>query len=222
MISLIDIEQAVQQAAPYHHPHFQGAEKNQYNTVRLTFREFTGEEDMPNRPAESRRDETLSRTARELLEEEYDMARALWRDARYVRDLKRVAAGAGTVWDAVEQARREMGEAFAALDRTESSRWHAAVSTLITTQNRALTAAKAWDERARRIAGIHYNHMSSELSRAQAYERAGVDGSGWLVGDYYDYERRVTPLVQELTKEIDRQRVHVRTVAHLTGSHGQA
>lgn len=221
MISLVDIEQVVQQTAAYHHPHFQSAEKNQHNTVRLSFRPFTGEEDEPRRPAASWRDETLSRAAKDLLEEEYSMARALWRDARYVRALKRAAVGADAVWAAAGQARREMDEAFAALDRTQSGHWHAAVSTLITRQNNAMDAAKAWDEQGRRIAGVHHDYVSTDLSPAQAYERAGVDSSGWLIGDYYDYERRSTPLIRKLTEEIDRQRVHVRTVAFLTGSHAQ-
>ncbi|MGW1364564.1 hypothetical protein ACWCQP_45065 [Streptomyces chartreusis] len=220
LISLADMEQTVRETARYNHSHLQGATRNDFNRVILSFKPFTGMEEEPTQPSESRRDGSLSDNARKLLSEQYEEANSLWREARYVRDLKDAIQGASTVWALYLTARTRMEDLYAALGKTPDSHWRSTVSNLVAAQRALEEAAKKWDERAARIAAVHGQHLSSDLSRATAYERAGAVVTGWVIGSVSDYDYPVpngTPLVKKVTEIITAQRDHLQQVAALTG-----
>ncbi|MDK0524847.1 hypothetical protein [Streptomyces sp. ML-6] len=223
MISLYDVTKLAEQAAAYHHPHFQGVAKTEYNSVSFTFAAFTGLEKEPVLPREVRTDSRLSDAACDLLEEEYREARNLWYDAGYVRALTNLRPAATQAWGTFDQARTQLDEAFAALATTDDTHWHAAVSRLVTAQDQALKAARAWDEQAAALVEVNEKFLYSDLSRRDAYARAGLDTTGWVIGDSYDYrgygER---PLVRQMSAVITQQREHLQTVASLTGDRARS
>ena len=216
MIALVDVDKLAQQIAAYHHPHYQGVSKNEYNTVSFRFKAFTGAESAP-RESGSVWDTDLSRGAQALLRAEYDEAHRLWRDAHYVRTLKATVADASTLWDTCVQSRKVMDAAFANLKDTPDTRWRSAVSTLVTAQDETLAAARLWDATAEQVACIHEAHFDSDLSRREAFTQAGIDASGWVIGSQHEYQGRRTPLVRQVSEAIDKQREHLQQVASLTG-----
>ncbi|MFF8918405.1 hypothetical protein ACF08M_35165 [Streptomyces sp. NPDC015032] len=218
MISLYDVQQTAEQAAAYHHLHFQSVDKTEYNTVFFTFAAFTGLEKEPVLPREVRTDTRLTDAARDLLEEEYREAHSLWYDAGYVRALAALRPTATRAWSDSLQARTRMDESFAALATTADTHWHAAVSALVTAQDQALEAARAWDEQAAAIVAVNEKFLGNHIPRHEAYARAGLDPTGWVIGyagDYPDY--RGTPLVRQTAAAIKEQRDHLQTVALLAG-----
>lgn len=219
MISLADVEKLAEQTAKYHHPHYQGVSKNEYNSVRFNFKPFTGAEEEPTRPRDLWDDDSLSREAHGFVSEQYEAARILWRDAKYVRGLQTAALGAQSLWDDYIQARSEMSAAFAALDATPDTQWRSTISLLIAAQEKSLAAASKWDGRAEGIARVHYKFLYSGLSHAEAYKRAGVDAGEWVIGDVDDYSGWCSgaPLTKRVTEAVDQQREHLRKIASLTG-----
>ncbi|MFD8853608.1 hypothetical protein [Streptomyces sp. NPDC059604] len=218
MISLYDVTQLAEQAAAYHHPHFQGVAKTEYNSVAFAFAAFTGLEKEPVLPREVQTDSRLTSAACDLLEEEYREARSLWYDARYVRALTDLRPAATQAWGTFDQARTQLDEAFAALATTDDTHWHAAVSRLVTAQDQALKAARAWDERAIEIVRVDEKFLGGDLSGRDAYARAGLDTTGWVIGDSYNYRGYDGgPLVRQMSAVITQQREHLQTVASLTG-----
>ncbi|MFE4177153.1 hypothetical protein ACFRR7_34820 [Streptomyces sp. NPDC056909] len=216
--SLADGEKLAQQSAKYHHPHFRGLSKDTFDRVAFDFMPFTGAEQEPTPPGTFWRDAFLSAAARDFLSAEYRLAHDLWRDAKYVRELKAAAAGADALWRRYVTARQEMDTAFTALETTADTHWRSAVSTLVTAQDTARAAADRWDEAAGKIAAVHDTFLYSDLSHDAAYLRAGVDPAGWVVGSAYDYRDYCgTPLVRQVSEATEAQREHLRKVAALTG-----
>ncbi|MFJ2883392.1 hypothetical protein [Streptomyces sp. NPDC087272] len=217
MISLYDVKKLAEQAAAYHHPQFRGVSKDEYNNVTFDFVLFTGTEREPVLTREAWSDDGLPAAARSLLEEEYREAHTLWYDAAYVHALGVLRHTVTPAWGDYLQARTRMDKAFAALATTADTHWHAAVSRLVTAQDQALEAAQVWDEQAARVAAVHERFRASYIPRDEAYARAGLDPTGWVIGyasDYPDY--RGTPLVRQTTTAIKQQREHLQTVASLT------
>ncbi|MFF9593854.1 hypothetical protein ACF1FX_32500 [Streptomyces sp. NPDC014646] len=223
MISLYYVTKLAEQAAAYHHPHFRGVTKTEYNTIRFDFAEFTGAETDPDLPRKAWDDPQVTAAARDLLEEEYREAHNLWYDAAYVRALTALRPAATQAWGTFDQARTQLDEVFAALATTDDTHWHAAVSRLVTAQDQALDAARAWDEQAAALVEVNERFLYSDLPRRDAYARAGLDTTGWVIGDSYNYrgygER---PLVRQMSAVITQQREHLQTVASLTGDRARS
>jgi hypothetical protein len=221
MISLADVEKIAQQAAKYHHPHYQGVTKNEYNRVLFTFKPFTGAEEEPSQSRTAWSDDSLPRAAHDFLDSEYEAARDLWREAKYIRELKAAAQGASALWGDYTQARQDMDAIFASLDNTPDNHWRATVSKLIAAQDKALATAEEWDDKAEDIATCHSDNMYSDLGWREAYQRAGIDGTDWVIGDKYDYGRsyygKQSPVVRDVNEAIEKQREHLRKIASLTG-----
>lgn len=221
MISLAGIGTLAQQAAVYHHPHYRGAVRSEFNRVIFDFTPFTGAEDVPTLPHVMWDDDSLPQDARNLLIAEYDEARSLWRNARYVLDLKSATDGGTVLWGGYLQAREQMDEVFAALDTTPDTGWRSTVSRLVTAQEKAVKAANAWDEMAERIAVVHEEFLYSDLPQREAYRLAGIDATGWYIGYASDYHScSPTPLVRKVTMAIEEQREHLRKVASLSSDRG--
>ncbi|GAA2811536.1 hypothetical protein GCM10010441_40290 [Kitasatospora paracochleata] len=220
-ISQIDVAQLASELTGWHHPHFVSITKTDDTNVQWTFKPFTGSEAEPIVPTAFWRDDTLSEAARNTLEFEYEVARRLWRDARYIRDIKEAAAGAASCWDRYTQARNEMDALFTAMDTTADTHWRATVSKLLTAQEKTLAAAAAWDHKAKPIAYVHGTYGRTELTRREVYERAGIDptdATAWVIGDDSDYDARwdLKPLQKLVHDAVEAQREHLRKVAELT------
>ncbi|MFH8698989.1 hypothetical protein [Streptomyces chartreusis] len=214
------VEEAAQQTAAYNHPHFESAAGSDFHSIVWKFKPFTGMEEEPAQPPESWRDDGFSEVARQWLTAQYHEARILWGQARYVRDLKAAAEGAGAVWADSLRARARAEDLFAALGRTADSHWRSAVMNLVVAQNGARRAAERWDERAAQIAAVHGRYVFCDLSRGEAYEQADVIAAGWVIGCACDYQPRPgrdTPLVMKVAEVINAQRDHLQQAAALVG-----
>ncbi|MDT0377284.1 hypothetical protein RM572_00645 [Streptomyces sp. DSM 42041] len=212
-----DVEQTAEQAAKYHHAHYQGTGRNRYGRVVFAFAPFTGNEEEPIRPRDSYRDDDLPDAARDLLTAEYDAARRLWWSARYVRDLKTATTEAPALWDAYQRAQQHMTDLRRTLDTTPDTYWTSTVSQLVDAQDKALDAARDWDDLARGIARVHDDYVYSDLAQHEAYERAGVETDGWVVGCTYDYDAYCgAPLTRIVREAVQKQRTHVQQVSQLT------
>ncbi|MFF8279960.1 hypothetical protein ACF05T_28305 [Streptomyces lateritius] len=223
MITRASIESLIQQTAKYAHPNFQTATRNKYNHVVFTFAPFTGSEPHPHQPVDSYHDESLTPAAREFLREQYEDATSLWKDVRYVNDLKTATTGASAAWTVYTDAIRDMEQQFVGLQTTPNSSWNAAISKLVTAQDHALAAAVQWDEYGRRIANAHEVNLYSDLSRHDALKQAGMDPTGWIVGHTSDYSYSAynkTPAVRHTTQAIEKQNSHLKKVAGLTTGNG--
>ncbi|MFD4904174.1 hypothetical protein [Kitasatospora purpeofusca] len=219
VISLDDYTKIAQQLEGRHHQNYLGIARTEFDNLVFTFKPFTGVEKEPAMPAEVWRDESLARAAREALAAEYEDARRLWLDARYVRELKIVSAGAPELWTAHTRAEQEMELIFASLYSTAETHWRSTVSRLVAAQEAALTASAAWDRKARTVVDVHAAHNHSNLSQREASEQAGLDAA-WEFGAHGDYDGwGRTPLNQQVFNAVERQREHLRQVADLTGDH---
>ncbi|MFD9592033.1 hypothetical protein ACFWA9_04650 [Kitasatospora sp. NPDC059973] len=219
VISLGDFDKIAQQLEGRHHQNYLGTAKTEFNNLVFTFKPFTGTEKEPVMLAEAWRDESLTRAAREALAAEYEDARRLWLDARYVREMKAAGIGAAELWTAYTQARQEMDRLFSSLDSTADTQWRSTVSRLVTAQEKALKEAAAWDRKGRTIIDVHNAHNYSNLSQREAFEKAGLD-TAWEFGARSDYDGwGRSPLNQEVFNAVERQREHLRQVANLTGDH---
>ncbi|MEV8455526.1 hypothetical protein AB0467_28460 [Streptomyces sp. NPDC052095] len=217
MTSHDDIQQLAQQLTDHHHPHFQGVTTNPHGTLSFSFAKFTGAEPEPDLPREVWKDTRLPQEALRLLEDEFAEARSLWRDAAYVRALTALRPEATSAWGDYVQARECMNEAFAALDTTADTHWRAAVSVLVAAQERALAAARAWDWQAAGLAAVDEKYLYSSISPAEAYARAGLDTTGWVLESASAYAGYGdSPLMERVNGVVERQRDHVQKVASLT------
>ncbi|MFI6055735.1 hypothetical protein ACIBCO_37335 [Streptomyces violascens] len=217
-ISLTDLDKAFEQGKPHHHPHLLKVTKNECNRLSFEFREFTGAEGRPERP-EASWDGTLPRPVGDLLTAEYAAAYALWNDAAYVRTLKSVVTdqtGASAQWTAYTTARAALDDVYASLNTTPDTHWRATLSRLIIAQDAALEAATVWDRTARLIARVHCDYCDSSLGWRQAYERAGIDATDWLVRDIEDYDG-TGYRARRVQETITDQRRHLKTIASLAG-----
>ncbi|MFE2178958.1 hypothetical protein [Kitasatospora sp. NPDC059462] len=186
VISPDDHQQACAELEGRHHPHYRGTAPTEFGNLVLVFVPFTGDEDEPALPADHWHDRALSPAGRQLLAAEYDEARSLWRNARYVLDLQIAATGCTGRWTAYTRARQEMDDLAASLASTPDTQWRSTVYRLITAQDTALAAATAWDRKARGIADVHAAYLHGSLTRIEAAEKAGLDPA-WVVGSDSDY-----------------------------------
>lgn len=222
MTSHDGIQQLAQQLADHHHPHFQGVTTNPHGVLTFTFATFTGAEPEPDLPREVWKDSRLTQEALRLLEDEVAEARSLWRDAAYVRALTALRPEVTPAWGDYVQARESMDSAFTALDTTADTHWRAAVSTLVAAQERALAAARAWDWQAAELAAVDAKYLYSSIAPAEAYARAGLDTTGWVVESASSYSGYGdSPLMERVNGVVERQRDHVKKVAALTTTPSQ-
>jgi hypothetical protein len=217
--------------------------------IRYTFQPFTGQEPEPQEPdyknicddpklAHQHWDEQAGRSiadeaeyklreaARFLLSDVYRQARIEWKNARHIAELKTVAKNTDQLWKAHNQAKRAVEAAFAYLrDPDAAKEWPAAVSRLVDAQDTYLSAAIAFDDRAKEIAKVHDRHMHEDmLGYDEALAAAGFPGAkDWPIASVDDYGRNhrgeygrytLAGKAQVLIKE---QQAHVEKVGHLTG-----
>ncbi|MEV7080052.1 hypothetical protein AB0N88_16125 [Streptomyces sp. NPDC093516] len=216
--------------------------------VRYTFTPFTGHEAEPETPARCLEDPNLAyrhtdkeagrpvaddaeyelrSAARDLLDDVYRAARAQWRNARHVAELKATVKNAGDLLKTHHQARRAVEAAFAYLREPQAAtEWPAVLSRLIDAQDAYLAAAVAFDERAREIAKVHDRNTHEEmLSYAEALTAAGYpEGGSWPIVSAEDYDNHTwgsygsattAGQAQALIKE---QEAHVARIARLSGT----
>lgn len=184
------------------------------NYIRPQMRPYTGHEPEPETPAAYWGD-TLPEPARQLLRDIVDEATRQWGRARYLRDLKALAATATDSWATYTTARTAMDSAYQALQSTPDGQWHAAISTLVAAQDATQTAADAWDRIAHRIAQIDERRPSTEFTVQDAHAEAGIS-TDWDIRSTYQYEGYApSGLASDVDRTISDQRRHVETVSQL-------
>lgn len=212
--------------------------------LRYEFKAFTGREAEPNKPRASYDDPRLSYVtededkaehllrlkAEHVLGDLYDAARAQWKIAAYVRDLKSVIGDAPQRWKTYQHESKALAAAYDYLRTPEAAReWPAALSRLIDAQDRTKAAAAAFDARAERIASVHDKHLYAELSHNEALEAAGIpEARNWHIADACDYGKShyygdwdtYLPLEEQVRRLVERQDAHVAKVGRLSGTAG--
>jgi hypothetical protein len=218
LISPDEATQALAQLEGLHHPHFKGTTTGRYGNVHFDLAPFTGHEPEPTIPTEIYRNKNLGHTAYAFLEAEYEQARTMWHNARYINALTDATAGAPALWDTYATARRDMDRIYAALATTPDTHWRATVFKLIAAQEKTLAAAQAWDRKGADIARAHAVRHDGDLGRSEAYKRIGVDADAWIVGSEDDYVGwGETPLYGRIRRAVDAQGEQLQKVANLTG-----
>ncbi|MCL6293207.1 hypothetical protein [Streptomyces sp. 43Y-GA-1] len=224
---------------PYLPPNLTRAEpsKSPWSGMSYTFRPYTGREDEPTRPSthsdprltyvpadQDEREHDLRQKAGLLLDDMYDKALSLWRDAAYVADLKDTVRDAPARWQTYETERAALEAADAYLRTPQATaEWMSAISRLVDAQQRTLDAATAFDERAADIAQLHRTHLYADLGHHAALTAAGYpDATAWPIADVdsysygdSDWERTLTQQVHLL---IARQDDHLTKVRRLSGT----
>ncbi|MFD9593122.1 hypothetical protein ACFWA9_10230 [Kitasatospora sp. NPDC059973] len=215
--------------ARHHHPNFialevvEGAFSRQ---TKLQFRLFTGTETEPERPQASYRDAELSHEDRCLLNYEYDALRSAWATARLKHQAPAVLAQAAPVWKDYLRAREAMDSVFAHFWETSDVQWKAQGLKLTDAHTATLTAARAWDTVAEKIAQLLDDHRRTAgeenyVLLTDLGTGAGIDTSGWSVDPLDEYRtneyRTETPLAGEVAQAIEEQKTRLRENAELVG-----
>ncbi|MFG3207831.1 hypothetical protein [Streptomyces sp. NPDC048192] len=208
---------------------------------RFEFAEFTGREERPSMPrsffndpkltyvseSDDPAEHLLREVAGQILSDIYEDARKRWEEADYVADLRHVVKDAPDRWRAYERARKELESAYGYLRTPEAAReWMAALSRLVDAQDRALAAAKAFDERGQEIAEIHNKHRYADLWPASALKAAGYpEADDWHIAssDYYHLGYHFSgstdvPLTEIVRRMVEEQDAHVAKVGCLAGT----
>ncbi|MFH8558918.1 hypothetical protein ACH4FE_35750 [Streptomyces celluloflavus] len=213
----------------YHHPHFQRAEPGRHEGwVSYFFTAFTGREAEPVTPLAAYKDQTLTWDQVGELSQQYDAARIMWSHARLRLQAAPVLRKAASLWQAQATARDEMRSVFRGFWTAEDGRWRARLLRLTDAERTAKAAAAAWDEVAEQLAKLTAEQVRAagwddELPLGTVAQELGLDMPGWWIGQVNDYaprayyDRRDTPLVAELVREIGQQRERLREVAQLAG-----
>ncbi|MET8615840.1 hypothetical protein [Streptomyces misionensis] len=219
--------------APHLPACLQKVEPSPYGGLRFEFAEFTGREEEPVKPGSYYQDPRLTYVhesedasehrirwaAQLILGDLYDRARAQWKMAAYVADLREVVRDAPERWEAYEREAAALEAAYAYLRTAPAAQeWPAALSRLVDAQDRTLAAAIAFDDRARDIAAVHYQHLYADLSPDQALEKAGYPGAkSWHVGDGFGGYFRDS-LQEKVADLIRQQESHLSKVGRLIGA----
>ncbi|MBT2369966.1 hypothetical protein J7E88_33045 [Streptomyces sp. ISL-10] len=217
----------------HHHPRFvrfEPAERDGGGTYH--FSPFTGCEPEPKVPAAVYADRALPREQKRELEWQYEAARAVWSKARLRRQASPVLRQAVPMWDAWTNARDQLRATFDAFWQTPDEMWRAQVLRLTDAQQAAKSAAEAWDEIAGRLANlasdqVHIAGEEHELLLTDVAVELGLDATHWWIDHASAYAptpyyRMDTPLVADLTREIDQQRQRLLDVAHLVADRALA
>lgn len=208
--------------------------------LHFDFAPFTGREPQPSRPAvhsdpklafvredDDQAEHLLREKARFVLDDVYDQARAEWRNAAYVAALKTAIGDAPGRWKTYQQELKALEAAYAYLRSSEAAaEWPAALSRLIDAQDRAQSAAAAFDERAGRIAYVHDEHLYAELSHREAMAAVGhPEADEWHIAaaDQYGHSHYTTwdnhpPLAEVVRRLIEQQDAHVAKIGRLSGT----
>ncbi|MEW2623630.1 hypothetical protein [Streptomyces sp. NPDC048106] len=219
---------------PHLPPYLTKVEPSRYGYgLCFEFKPFTGREEEPSAPDASYDDPKLRYSAesddpaeyrlrvaaREILSDLYSRARAEWKVAAYVADLRQVVKDAPARWEAYEQAANALDSAYGYLRTPQAgAEWPSAISRLVDAQERALAAARAFDDRAAEIAAVQYKHLYADLGDAAALAAAGYpEAKDWHIGDGFGgyYSQSLLEKVRHLT---DEQDAHLAKVGRLAGS----
>lgn len=208
-------------------------ESSPYGGLRFEFAAFTGREKEPVKPdsyyqdprltyvpeSEDASEHRIRRAAQIILGDLYDRARAEWKVAAYVADLREVVRDAPERWGVYEREAAALEAAYAYLRTAPAAQeWPAALSRLVDAQDRTLAAAVAFDERARDIAAAHYQHLYADLGPDQALAKAGYPGAaGWHVGDGFGGHFSGS-LREKVADLIRQQETHLAKVSRLIGA----
>jgi hypothetical protein len=209
--------------------------------LRFEFAPFTGREKAPTVPSAqyddprltyvSQRDDPaehqLREAAKQILDELYEQARDEWKDAAYVAALKLAVKDAPDRWRTYERETKALESAYAYLRSPEAAQeWPSAISRLVDAQDRARTAAVAFDERAEEIAAVHDKYLHADLGHVAALTRAGYpEAADWdiAMADYHGYSHfsehnTDVPLRERVRRLIAQQDAHVAKVGRLSGT----
>ncbi|MGW6488148.1 hypothetical protein [Streptomyces sp. NPDC055056] len=218
---------------PYLPTHLLAMDPAPYVGLRYSFAPFTGREEGPNRPEASYDDPALAyvrddidpvehrlrRAARSILDDVFQRARELWKNAAYVAHLRDAVQDAPARWQAYERELKAVDAADAYLRTPEAGReWPAAVCRLIDAHQRLTAAATAFEERAREIARVHETFLYADLGHDDALAAAGHPaGRDWVIGSAYEghYDATLTTWVR---RHIQHQQDHVAQVSRLSGT----
>ncbi|MGI5532497.1 hypothetical protein ACQEVX_35550 [Streptomyces syringium] len=208
--------------------------------LRFEFEPFTGREEEPSEPStyddpkldyvsesENEAEHLLREKAGVVLSDVFRAARAEWKDAAYVADLKAVVKDAPDRWRTYEQEIKALETAYDYL-RTPgaATEWPSAVSRLIDAQDRTKAAAVAFDKRAVEIAEVHDKHLYADLGHDAALKASGYpEAKNWHITDASHYGRNYysdwdnsPPLAEQVRRLIEQQDAHVAKVGRLSGA----
>lgn len=201
--------------------------------VQYTLTPYTGTEPRPENPVSYRADLSLALSDAEREEKRareigrhilYDINETMlreWSDARYIRDLAKAVKAASGLWRDYWRTSRALEDAYAYLRTSAAAgEWRSAISRLIDAQDRALAAARAFDERARDIAQVHDDNVYSDLTHLEALTRAGYPAAAeWdvaPVSEYGPWSPPRSPLEEKVRQLIEQQDAHLAKVARLS------
>ncbi|MEU4898216.1 hypothetical protein AB0B12_37910 [Streptomyces sp. NPDC044780] len=209
----------------YHHPHFQRAEPGQYEGwTTYWFAPFTGREPEPKMPSAVYDDKTTTYEQRQQLRHQYQAARTVWSQARLRRQAGPLLRQAAPLWEAWQTALAELHQVFKGFWETEDGKWRAQLLRLTDAEQAAKKAAIAWDDVAEKLAKLAEEQIQvagqrDELRLTTVAKELGLDASAWSIDLVWEYESAygATPLVADLTRQIEAQRERLREVAHMAG-----
>lgn len=224
--------------AKHHHPHFLYAKtQSVFDTpsYTFTFKPFTGYEPEPDGNAAWRKyhdDPALTSDDRQFLSIEYRAARIQWGRARFARRAQAMLREASPVWRDYLSARKEMDTLFGGFSHTTNGKWRARILQLTDAHELVRKQARRWDKVAERLARLQDEHLRTvgEEHETLLHEVArtlspSMNIEDWEIGCLYEYERSpnsygfVTPLVEKVEEEIERQRTSLAEVSNLAGDH---
>lgn len=177
--------------AAWHHPHFI-AEQRYAQSVRYTFRPFTGDEPEPVIPdhvsallhvEQDHQAPDAPWQAYGPIADEVHVANTLWRAARYHRAVAGWAQTAVPVYQAYRRAIAAADAAYAALDETPDGQWRTALLRLVDARTTALDAARRLDAASDELDALDEDVPERVLEQAKSFHEIardlGVDLSGW-------------------------------------------
>ncbi|MGW3563555.1 hypothetical protein ACWDSL_06580 [Streptomyces sp. NPDC000941] len=219
---------AVADLSHYHHPHFVRSEPGRYDGwVNYFFTAFTGREPEPKMPESVYDDKAVTYEQRRELSSQYDAARIMWSKARLRLQAGPLLREAAPLWDAWTTAQAELRATFKAFWETSDGQWRAQLLRLTDAERDAKVAATAWDELAEKLAKLASEQVYvageyDELGLTTVAKDIGLDASRWWIDHISAYRpdsyfQRETPLVQDVTREIEKQREQLREIATLAG-----
>jgi hypothetical protein len=237
-----EMHEIFKRLAPYLPPYLRKVEPRPSGYgLRVEFAPFTGRENEPTKPrafyddpkltyvreSDDPAEHQLRRKASLIIDEVYNTARAEWKDAAYVADLKQVVKDAPDRWKTYERELKALESAYTYLRTPEASQeWPSALSRLVDAQDRTRTAAVAFDERAEEIAAVHEKHLYADLGHAAALANAGYpEAKDWHIvshdqygsGYFSDWSTSV-PLQERVRRLVAEQDAHVSKVGRLSST----
>lgn len=185
----------------WHHPHFVSVEVTRWG-IQWAFKAFTGREPEPKLPAdldvypETAGYGSPEWEAYDWRQHEIHAAQDLWKAAQFKTEFRRLILAVAPKWAPLNQARKALDAAFAALDDTKTEDWNAALLRLSRARDAARGAAEDWDRDSdvfdlavhswRSFRTDHFHELVGAL--AENAKEAGLGEVPWQddVPDVYD------------------------------------